>query len=424
MKDIILDRLNRISDLNERRMLKKILSDVYENVVDYNMDKYTNLEKRIYEEIDDPLGKFYIYSGLEKRSEIDLISDFLHPMVDDDMKDISINMNEMIEKINVGEEVVLSSIFMQCDYLMFKEIVNKNHNYKGYIKTDKDIYEVNIFLKQSQKYRKEIEQLYHIFQLNSTSWNTVNCPYAYKFADVVLNSTLSFKQGEKVTEITVDLNEYEKYKVMDMVPLWNIKKISVQDKSFPMPAMDRINHEHVVSLADIGTQNGYMVAFDNSDFIYAKRYEGDLVIISSYSEQQNWNLIQIEDISNRHKINDSYEQLSNKKTLGFIGKFASLKSMVIRTKGEIARLLKSYEISKDLLFEEVEIVDSYPNEEQTMDYNSFIDDNIRVNSYKKVLIIQFKPMNREDFLIQDKMSFLVSEIQLLFPEYRCIGELT
>lgn len=115
--------------------------------------------------------------------------------------------------------------------------------------------------------------------------------------------------------------------------------------------------------------------------------------------------------------------LSNKKNLGFIGRFASQKSIIIRTRGEIARLISSYDLRKDLSFYNAELINKYDKQIQTIDFNAFINDDIRDDNSKKILVLQFKADNKDDFLIFDKMSFLVSEIQLLLPEYKCIGEL-
>ena len=292
------------------------------------------------------------------------------------------------------------------------------------MKTDKDVHEIRVSLQHSKKYINEIEKLYRVFQYNGVVWNTVNCPYAYKFVDIVLNSSLNFKTGEKIVEITVDLSEYEKYKVINAVPLWNVKKIVAQDKSFPMPAGDRINYDHSISLVKApGIQNGYMAGSDNTDFLYCKRLEQELIIVSPFSEQHHWNLVKIEHLENSRRKNFEYELMSNKRNLGFIGRYSSLKSVIIRTKGEMARLMQSYDLSREMSFQNVEIKDNYEKEEETTDYNSFLDDNIRVNAYKKIMLIKFKANDRENFLVQDKMSFLVSEMQILFPEYRCIGAL-
>lgn len=425
MKNIIKDRLNRISDLNERKIYKKIIVELYEELIDYNMNMHEKLEGRIYNEIDDPIDKFYIYSTVMDITEIDPISDFFHPIVQDDLNLLTFDMKEVAQKLQSDSEIVISTIFLKCDYLLFQEIINNDKNYKGFIKTNKDIYEINIKLKQSMKYIKEIQNLYHVFQLNLIEWNTINCPYAYRFADVILNSSINLKQNEEIKEIIIDLAEYEKYKNINKIPVWNIKRIKVQDKSYPMPAQDRINHEHKISLSETGIQNKYMLALENEEFEYTKRYKDELVIISKKSKQFYWNLLQIENISNisRNTLKYNFEVLSNRRDLEVVGKFTSLKSLVIRTRGEIAHLITLYELRKDLSFYDVELVNNYTKTIQTINYNNFIDDNIRDNNSKQILVVKFKADNREEFLIFDKMSFLVSELQILFPEYKCIGEL-
>ena len=293
---------------------------------------------------------------------------------------------------------------------------------KGIVKTNRNTYEITAKAKPCRKYIDEIESLYRVFQQNNIVWSTINCPYAYKFIDVVTDSEIGLADNETVSEIIIDFGEYESYRLINCVPLWNIKPVDAEDKSFPMPAKDRINYEHSISLADFGVQNGYLVARDNRDYLYTKRTENDLVVVTGGDRQQDWKLLQIENISNLKRRGTSFEMLSNKKDLGFAGKYAALKSLTVRTKGEVARLITSYEQSQTVSFESVEIVESYQKTVRTINYNSFIDDEIRIDSSKKIMLLRFDVFGGESYLAYDKISFFVSEIQVLFPEYKCIGE--
>jgi hypothetical protein len=96
---------------------------------------------------------------------------------------------------------------------------------------------------------------------------------------------------------------------------------------------------------------------------------------------------------------------------------------VIRTKAEISRIFESYESIGDLELHDVLIKESYNKLVETINFNSFVDDEIRIDKYKKIMLVQFTTANKEDYLIKEKMSFLVSELQVLFPEYKCVGEL-
>jgi len=388
------------------------------------MDMYKHLEERVYNEVNDPLHNFYIHASLENIKDIDPIDDFLHPMLLSDLEEIAYNMEEIAEKLQKGEDIILSSVFMELDNLMFQAMLGGNKTYKGYVKTESKEYEISFTLKQSKKYIDEVEKLYRIFQSNGVGWATINCPYVYKFVDIVLNSTLNITENEKIIEINFDLAEYEKYKKSDVIPLWNVKYLTVKSKSFPRPAIDLINYDHHIELTKYGMQNGYLVALGNGDYKYSKRHEDDLIIVSRTGEQNEWNILMIENTINLSKKSYSYQVLSNKRDLGFVGRYASVKSIVVRTRGEVARVLQSYEMSQELSFQEIEVINSYSKPIQTINLNEFIDDNIRVDSYKKIMILKFKSgINKNDFLIYDKMSFFVSEIQFLFPEYKCIGEL-
>lgn len=426
ISDLIKNRLNKISDLNERKMMKRIL-EVYEDLTNYNMNMYKELEENIYNEIKDPSDKFYIYSTLIDVQHINHTNHFFHPIIKEDLNTLIIETDKLNKDIHSGIEIILNTVFLRCSYLVFQEILDNKKIYDGFIKTNKNQYKIKVKLKQNKKYIKEIENLYQIFQLNLINWNTINCPYIYKFVDVILDSEIDIKQGEKIEDIVVNLEEYEKYKIINVVPVWNIKKIKVQDKMFPQPAKDKINKEHSISLYDTGVEDGYMLTSENEHFEYFERKDNELIIVSFLSKQNSWNLIQFKDMSelNNNITNYSlnYEVLSNKKNLGFIGRFASQKSIIIRTRGEIARLISSYDLRKDLSFYNAELINKYNKQIQTIDFNAFINDDIRDDNSKKILVLQFKADNKDDFLIFDKMSFLVSEIQLLLPEYKCIGEL-
>lgn len=425
MKNIIKSRLDKISDLEERKIYKKMVQNIYQEVVIYNMDMYEKLEKQLYTEIYDPLDKFYVYSTVLDISDVSSKSNFFHPVIKDDLNLNDFDTQEITKKLKNGFEVIISTLFLKCNYLIFNEIIISNRQYKALIKTNKDTYKVNVKLKQSMKYIKKIQNLYNIFKLNSIEWNTINCPYAYKFVDIILDSFINLKQGEKIEQITINLEEYDKYKQVNKIVCWNIKKIKVYDNTFPMPIEDRINYEHSISLSQFGIKNGYMISEDKNKFEDKKIYEDNFIIVSKIKKLCSWNLIKIENLSviDNKDLNSNYEILSNKRNLGFIGRFWSIKSIVIRTRGEIARLISSYDLGEDLLFLDIELTDNYNKVLQTVNYNDFINDEIRINEYKKILILKFKAHNREDFLIFDKMSFLISEIQMKFPEYRCIGEL-
>lgn len=385
--------------------MKKILQ-IYDDICDYDLNMYKKFEKEIYNKIEDSLDKFYVYICVIDKNLMNFKNNFFHTLTEEN-------------------NTSTFTIFLKCDYLRIKEILNSKKIYQTTIKTNIRSYTLNAVLEANTKYINEVKNLYEIFELNSIEWNTINCSYLYKFVDIKLSEYFDLQQNEEILEFHINLEEYDKYKLTNIIPVWNIKKLCLSDNSFPTPTNDNKNYIHNIELTKSGNQNGYMIIKDNIKFEEIKRINDSLVILSPSSKQNDWNLIKFENISNIdiENISLKYEILSNKRNLGFSGRFASVKSLIIKTRGELARIAKSYDLDKSLSFFDVEIVNKYNKPEQTINYNFFIKDEIRENSKKQIMIIKFQAKDRNDFLIFDKMSFLVSVFQGMFLEYKCIGEL-
>jgi len=475
IKDIISDRLlrlnnanntNNTSNINDRKILNDVLYDVHAPIAKDNMLMYKNLEDNLYNEVlnrgkgkknSNIKSEYAIYTSLDYlENQINSKSKFLHPMVSSDL-DIKQNNAAAIIKT----QAVIASMFMKCSNSDIMRMLNENDVLEGSIKTNKDEYAIEVKIKKCTKYIKKIEELYKAFKNNNLDWITVNCPYAYKFIDIVLITAISIEKDEKVEEIAVSFGSYDQYVYSGVIPVWNVKTISLEETSFPNlvdNALDAINiynnwdnyedrigesriYEHHISLDGANMQNGYLVTQNqnNPSYFYLSRQENELVIATDNEGQSLWELFQIEDYSSYTGLSGltgeslqslqtpAFKMFSNKRNLGFIGRFVAASSIVIRTKGELARLLNSYEQSKTVPFYAVQILDTFEQVEETTDYNKLISvngENIRVDKYKKIMLLQFKitDSDNEPYLIYDKISFLTSEAQKLYPEYHCIGE--
>lgn len=97
---------------------------------------------------------------------------------------------------------------------------------------------------------------------------------------------------------------------------------------------------------------------------------------------------------------------------------------MIKSKSEIARLIGSFKISEKLIFKDVVVEDLLEEESREIyDANDFIIDEIREDNVKKALVLYFESRNKEDYLNNDILSFLVGEVQFIYPEYKCEGRL-
>ena len=97
----------------------------------------------------------------------------------------------------------------------------------------------------------------------------------------------------------------------------------------------------------------------------------------------------------------------------------------IKTKAEMARLIESFPYGEYVHFMGMEIGEELPKGWESSNYNmdGFIQDEIRIGHSKLVLTLFFAPVDRENYLNEDIMSFLVTQVQKLFPEYMCVGSM-
>ena len=119
-----------------------------------------------------------------------------------------------------------------------------------------------------------------------------------------------------------------------------------------------------------------------------------------------------------------YEIMSNKVNVNFSNKISLENRYSIKTKNELARLINSFEVSKYLKFKDA-VLEDYEDIScnETYDVNDFIIDEIRNENLKNKLILQFEPLDKANYLNNDILSFLVSEVSFIYPEYKCEGKL-
>lgn len=426
MKDIISDRLSKMEDLEQRKQLKQLMTGLFLNLVEYQEEMNRKMERKVFDEVEDGEEKHDVFVSLCRRDELDPIHDFLHPMLPEDAAPKLIDMSQLLDHMQRKEEALLFTLFLECDYAALRGLLEGERTFRGEMITSGGRYPISARLVQSRRYIEEIEKLYHVFQQNNVPWKTVNHPYAYKFVDVLLtHCDAAPQEDEEISEISVDLEEYEPYKRVDVVPLWNIERLAIKNSGFPVPASDRINYEHVLSLHKTGSEHGYLVEGDEENIRYIKRSRDELTIVSPQEKAGIWSVLKIAQPVAARLGSLSYPLVSNRRTDGFIGKYARRQGQIVRATGEIIRIVHAFDAAGLLELERVEIRDRSDGLLQTYEMNPFVSDNVRTERDKKVMRLAFRARQAEEnerFLLQDQMSFLVSEVQMFFPEYKCEGE--
>lgn len=414
MRDVIMEKLSKIEDLRDRKLLKNIMTGAFSNLVDYEDKRYEALKKRVFDEIEDTEKKYDIYITLCKRENYDPVNGVFFPIVESDLEEKKYDMQEICKKMVTNQEIKLFTVFMKCSYEKIKKLLSDNNEYEGEIVTSKGKHKIKIKLTQNKNYIEKEKELYDIFQNNGVKWKTINNPYAGKFFDVIITSAERITADEEILTIDFNLKEFEKYKELEVVPLWNIECLKFKGEGFPVPARDKINFEHEISIKKLGEKNGFLVE-DNEEIIkYIIRRKDILNIVADREKIDEWNLLKIV-----KPEEDKY--LSNKRKDNFINRYAEKHQVAIRTRGEINKIINSFETSNLFKVKKIEIKEKGLG--LTYDMNSFIEDEIRLGADKKVISISFEAKDKKDFIAYDLLSFLISELQRYFPDYSCEGKI-
>lgn len=417
----MLERLRKIENLEQRQLLKDVIQGVLFNLVDYQEKMNEQLEQRVFNEIEDWESNYDIYATVCPLNQIDPIHEYLFPIFPSDLETSGFNTKEIVEAIENQQSVRLCTIFLQCDSLEIQQLLKRERIFTGQLVTNDGTLQIKVKLEQNKKYIQEIEKLYTIFQINGLPWKTVNNPYIYKFVDCVLIDFPTVKEEIEIVDINIDLEEYDDKKRFDMIPLWNIERMELKNTGFPYPAIDKVNFEHLISIEQYGNHHAYLVASDEETIRYVKRTKNELTIVSPMDKSGTWNVYKIANIENDSKELLDYPLVSNRRTNQFLHRYVNKYSIELKTKGEIFRLIQSFEASKLLELVDIKILDDFKGGTTNTYLNFFLKDSISYLSAKKVLLLEFTLNEPKSFITNDILNFLVSEVQRHFLEYRCEG---
>ena len=418
MKEIVAERLQKMEDLEQRKVLKEILGGLLFNLIDHQEQVNLDLENRVFSEIENEEAKYDVYLTVCHKKELDPFESFFYPVFSDTFFR---NIKEISTKLKFQEEVILDRFFLECDHATVQKLVHSERVYQGEVKSSRGSCSATFRLKQNTQFQTEIATLYEIFQKNNLPWKTINSPYANRFFDLVLVKAEGIEKLEEILAVEVNLEEYETYKRVEMIPVWNIERLNFKSSGFPIPSLDKVNYEHKVSLLRNGIEHGYLLLGEEPN--YLMRTTEELIIGMPKERIDDWKLLKVTQGKMDELKNYHYEIFSNARKKNFINKFAQKHQPALRTKGEVRRIVNSFQMSKYFEFNDLEIMATTTSQTSTYDCNCFIIDDIRVGNSKKILKLKFTTRLSDSFLVNDLLSFLVSEIQMYFPDYFCIGEL-
>lgn len=439
LQAIMQDRIQRLTQLDDRRLMRQLVNDFLIDMVDHQEQMLNRLEKRVMEESRTISDRYDIYGTVCRQEDWDHARTFLYPVLPEDVQQQHLNIRELLsvgtpqDTIGSTSEQRLCRLFLEMDTAEVQQLARSGRTFRAVVTTNAGRYDVHTMLRPSYDYAAQLEHLYASFQLSGLSWKTVYHPYLYKFVDVLLQRwEVQPTPEEQIVSITVDMEEFQSHQRPSWIPVWNVQQLRIKSTGFPMPALDRIHYEHLITLQRYGTEHGYAVDASAEDIRYIKRGTQDMTIVSTEERSGFWQVLQIHRPDESRHAHSPYPLLDNRYEDEFAHHHAERQSLPIRTRGELERLVHMLAYASGVQLVDIQTAPhaqapvSVPlrTEYSELDLNAFLGDNIRPDAHRPLLTLQFRQLPSQAlpaFLQQDQLHYLVAELQRRLPEYRCKG---
>ena len=424
MKEYIRKRMLEITNLKDRELFKETTGNILSAIYDYTQQAYKRLEQNILAECNPEQNSYAIYISITDQQHYDETDHFLYPMRPEDTKKTVITCEDINSALSEEQDLKLYTVYMKGTATQVRRLFHQEGRiFNGIIKTTKREYRASFLLKQNTDYVQMIQELYAVFGVNFQPWFTVNTAYLSKLADVYLCASEKIKDGEQIEKIQIDFEEYTNQVKYDMIPLWNLWPLTEKTSTYPNPCVDKMNYEHLFFAQRLKPDCGYLVRDTETEITNIRRIHGDLYITCPIEKPCEWHLYEVHQATGKEIY--QYPMLSNQYKESFSGSITEMFRRSIKTKAEMGRLIEAFDYEKYVTFSGFRLCSEIPTVCKDANYNmdSFLTDELRTGDGGRILVVQFTVKDPSEYLNEDIMSFLVTQVQRIFPDYHCVGEI-
>lgn len=420
IENYIRQRTPQLDNLDNRELFKAIVNNSITELYKHIKEEYGALEKRVFDETPRASRLPDLITCVIPAPKYDLTDLNMFPIMPEDLMPVKVDAQEMLQSVNSGKEFFLYSCMIKADYLELKKLMNNPRKFSGVIENEYGETPAQFILKPNERYIKKIEEFYNIARLNYMPWRSVNSAYLHKIFDVYVVSIEEWDDQLEVRKVITEFDEFSDRIVYEPLPLWNVQDVTIKANAYPQPAVDRKYYEHYLFKKQFTEGHEYLLR--RSDFLIRniRRQDGDFYIMCDSDLPGDWEFYEV--IPSPNEKNYENPLLSNEQNDSFSRDMIEYFGLRVKTRAELVRFFKSFKCSEYLTFVEAKIT-TKPLKIETYSTEEFIDYEYRTGDRPQYLEFLFRPQDEDFYLNRDLMSFLVTAIQHLFPEYQCVGKL-
>ena len=407
--NLLNDRIGRLKDWSERESLNEILFNAFSALNDYAKGSFDALTKKIRDEAllyeSPPVIKVAVCATSDLDKHV-----LFFPVA-----------------TGIPTELpnYLTTVFTELDYPTMQLFIKET--YPATIETDTGIIKARISVKYSEKYLKNLKQLYFIYSENNLPWATVNAVYFYKFLDVCCTPEtkidIDARFLESIKSLSIDWGSYQDKIHYDKHLLWNVDRIIADvAQNDPKPVYDAIQYEHVLKDLSLDDHK-YLVCPLKDRFQCFRR--GQEMFVNTYTKRlEEIELLRI--VGTEDAESPLYlPARTNKKKQGLVESLA--RGRYMPTQGEAERIINSLDMGNAPILKDIQII-PYTHQKlmryKGIEFNHFVESTVILPD-RKLLLFSFSTNqpNVDKLWAYEEMYYILSELQMYFYEYHVVGEL-
>lgn len=400
-RNYIQSRLKEIDDLDERREARDLLLDSLAHIFEWTEAKYAELEQRVQDELKLPWQYYNVFMTIIKRGDYDAINPFWHPVC--------------VEDVRPASKKEYSTVFLMADEVCCREFLAQG-TVEGV--DESDGHHIRFRIRTCERYGQRMKTLYYLFAGNHIPWQTVHMGYAERFFDLVPEEDVL--DGKTIRFLW---GEWEKYVHEDMILLWNIERFMMQSQEYRHPCLDEVVYEHIYYFGSGRDEmDGYLV--ETNDDILSVRFEENKILIKTQQETlEDVFLYRLYQGGQGSSYGYRFPVLSNCKKDNLAARYLQETGNFIQTPMELYRKIEELSAGYPVRVTGYEITDHVEGAVIEGDMNRDIGVQVFSNDKRKILLFRFhrEAVTQDAYLYESQIRYILSQLQLEFLEYRCMG---
>ena len=413
VKKYVKKRLLEIKDEGEYALAKSVLYDGLYKMSEVFEERFKSLYKKVYDELESQEESYEIAVLLLSKNDNVFLRMFF-PVSDQDI--LEDNAGEIREDSKERKNLI-KTIYLNAADSVCKDFSKEKVKVSFINNGEKSIFSVQP--KKAVRYREELGKLNETFSHNGLRWNTVNTAYLDRFFDIDLSTVL-----QNARDVEVDYGKYSDMIKENIYPVWNVEKTLFKSSTFLSPSKDGLYYEReMIRQKD---KEIILCLVQKTDGMVGIRQEEEKIIVKSYEESYA-------DLEGYHIFDIRYTKeelpaglISNKRKESLIGRLSANSKDKLHTKAEIERIIEELDIEEYVSLKSCERLvmkkDFLETGKILPDMNNFSSDDFQVTNESPKLILRFL-RNSDSNLCEAMVRYAVSQLQINFDEYICIGVL-